>query len=97
MYSMKWFKRSLEKFIEAVLFMSSTVTTITVLFIIYFLFSEGLGIFNSSPAEHNYIMAVNPSNPVKELTSRQFKDIFNGDITTGIKWEAITTVLFFSL
>jgi phosphate transport system permease protein len=82
---MKWFKRLIEKLVEGILFMSSTVTTITVLFIIYFLFSEGLGIFNSSPVEHNYIMAVNPSNPVKELSSRQFKDIFNGDITNWNK------------
>ncbi len=82
---MKRIRRTVEKLIEAVLFMSSTVTTITVLFIIYFLFSEGLGIFTSSPAEKNYIMSVNSANPVKELSSRQFKDIFNGDITNWSK------------
>jgi len=82
---MKKIRRAVEKFIEAILFMSSTVTTITVLFIIYFLFSEGLGIFNSSPAEKKHILAVHSSNPVKELTSREVKDIFNGDITNWNK------------
>ena len=95
---MKRIRRAIEKFVEAVLFMSSTVTTITVLIIIYFLFSEGLGIFTSSPAEKNYIMAVNQSNPVKELSSRQFKDIFNGDITN---WKYVggndDSIILFSL
>jgi len=78
---MKRFKKQLEKFIEGVLFTSSTVTVITVLFIILFLFKEGLGIFNSSPIEQHYCIFVNGNNPVKEIKSRQIRDIFNGKTT----------------
>lgn len=74
-------KKIVEKFIEGILFSSSTVTTITVLFIIYFLFSSGIGLFYDKPVEKDYLLSLNASNPVKNLSSRQIKDIFNGDIT----------------
>jgi len=95
---MKLFKKIFEKITESVLFMSSTVTTIAVLFIIVFLFSEGLGIFKSSPVEGTYQMLVNSSNPVKELSAKQIKDIFNGDITN---WKQLggeeDTIIHFTL
>lgn len=75
------FKKSFEKIIEGVLFSSSTVTTVAVLFIIVFLFRSGIGLFNETPVESNYAIALNNSNPIKELNSKQIKDIFNGDIT----------------
>ncbi len=78
---MKRFKKQLEKFIEGVLFASSTVTVITVLFIILFLFKEGLGIFNSSPIEQHYCIFVNSINPVRNIRSSQVRDIFNGKTT----------------
>lgn len=74
-------KKTLEKVIEGVLFSSSTVTTIAVLFIVFFLFKSGMGIFNEKPIEGNYQLAVNANNPVRNLSSKQIKDIFNGDIT----------------
>jgi phosphate transport system permease protein len=77
----KRYRKQIEKFIEGVFFTSSTVTTITILFIIFFLFKEGLGIFNSKPIEPHYLIAVNKNNPVKKLTSKQLKDIFNWQIT----------------
>jgi phosphate transport system permease protein len=75
------FRQFSEKITEGILFSSSTVTTITVLFIIYFLFKSGIGLFNDKPVEQNYALAINNANPVKELSSRQIKDIFNGDVT----------------
>jgi phosphate transport system permease protein len=75
------FKKIIEKIAESVLFCSSTVTTITVLFIIFFLFKAGLSLFNDSPVEKGYAISVNANNPVKSLTSRQIKDIFDGNIT----------------
>jgi len=78
---MKLFRKAVEKTTESVLFLSSTVTTIAVLFIVYFLFSEGLGIFKSSPVEGTFIMVVNKVNPVVELSAKEIKDIFNGDKT----------------
>jgi len=70
-----------EKLAESVLFSSSTVTTVAVLFIIYFLFKSGIGLFNVSPLEDGYTLGIHRKNPVKELKSKQIKDIFNGDIT----------------
>jgi phosphate transport system permease protein len=70
-----------EKFFVAVLFSSSTVTSLTVILIIIFLFNEGLGLFNNKPVEKGYVFAVNAGNPVKELSAKQLKDIFNQDIT----------------
>jgi phosphate transport system permease protein len=75
------FRKYIEKFIEGVLFTSSTVTSLTVLFIILFLFKEGIGLFNSEPVEKGYMIAVNATNPVKKLTSKQLKTIFNQEVT----------------
>lgn len=78
-------KKFWEKLIEGVLFSSSTVTTVAVLFIIIFLFRSGIGLFNDKPVENNYAIALHKSNPISELTSKQIKDIFNGDITNWKK------------
>jgi phosphate transport system permease protein len=75
-----------EKIIEGVLFSSSTITSLTVILIIIFLFKEGLGLFNSKPVDKGYVFAVNDDNPVREITATQLKDIFNQDITN---WESI--------
>jgi phosphate transport system permease protein len=92
------FRKKIEKFIEGTLFLSSTVTTLTVAFIIIFLFKEGLGIFNSKPIEPQYVIAVNSDNPIKNLSSKQIKDIFNQQITN---WKELggknDSVLLFTL
>jgi phosphate transport system permease protein len=78
-------RKTIEKIIQGVLFSSSTVTTITVIFIIVFLFSEGIGLFNSKPIEKGYFLAVGNQNPVHNLTARQIDLIFNQDITNWNK------------
>lgn len=74
-------RKIVEKFTEGILFTSSTVTTIAVLFIVYFLFKSGIGLFSESPVEQGYSLAVNATNPVGALDAKQIKAIFNGDIT----------------
>ena len=74
-------RKTIEKIIRAVLFSSSTVTSITVIFIIIFLFAEGVGLFTSKPIEKGYFLAVNKNNPVHKLTAEQIDLIFNQDIT----------------
>jgi phosphate transport system permease protein len=92
----KYIKKVGEKIIESLLFLSGTITSITVLLIIVFLFREGTGLFGKSPIEENHVLAVNSANPVQKLTAAQVKDIFNQEITNwkqvGGKDEAI--VLF---
>ncbi|MCE5175094.1 MAG: phosphate ABC transporter permease subunit PstC [Bacteroidales bacterium] len=74
-------KKIIERFSEGILFTSSTVTTVAVLFIVIFLFKSGISLFKTSSIEEGYSLALNARNPVKKLTSGQVKDIFNGDIT----------------
>lgn len=78
-------RKKLEKIIEGVLFSSSTVTSITVIFIIIFLFKEGIGLFTTKPTEPGYFLAVNKNNPVTKLTTEQIDLIFNQDITNWKK------------
>jgi phosphate transport system permease protein len=78
---MSKYKRYWEKFVVGVLFSSSTVTSLTVILIIVFLFREGIGLFYSKPVDKGYVFALNINNPVKELSAKQLKDIFNQDIT----------------
>jgi phosphate transport system permease protein len=78
---LKKIRKYIERFIEGLLFTSSTVTSLTVLFIVFFLFKEGIGLFNSKPIEKNYIIAVNAANPIIKLSSKQLNQIFNQDIT----------------
>jgi phosphate transport system permease protein len=75
------FRKKIEKLVEGSLFLSSTITSVTVIFIVIFLFKEGLGIFNVSPAEPGHVLAVNQSNPIKSLSGKQIKAIFNRDVT----------------
>src|SRR3990172_9440704 len=76
-----FFRKFIEKFIEGILFLSSSVTTLTVLLIIVFLFREGIDVFKHSPVEEGFAMAINKNNSVKEITSPQIKNIFDGNIT----------------
>jgi len=75
------YRKIIEKSIEGVLFSSSTITSLTVILIIIFLFREGIGLFNESPLEHNFVIEVSETNPLKELSADQIKAIFNQDIT----------------
>jgi len=82
---MKKFRKIFEKFIEGVLLSSSTITSLTVILIIVFLFREGIGLFHSSPLEKNFVISVSKQNPVQELNANQVKAIFNQDITNWSK------------
>ena len=66
--------------------LSSTVTTLTVLLIIVFLFSEGLSVFKESPLEGDNIIVLNHHNTVSHITSSDIKDIFDQNITN---WKSL--------
>ena len=89
-------KRFLEKFVEGALLISGSVTSITILLIIIFLFKEASGLFNSPEIEHGYVLALNKSNPVNKLNPYQIKQIFDAEITNwdelGGKEEPIEVV-----
>ena len=89
-------KRFIEKFVEKILLLSGSITSITILLIILFLFKEASGLFNSPVIEEGYVLAMNKSNPVKKLNAYQIKQIFDAEITNwdevGGKEEPIVVV-----
>ena len=80
------FSRVFEKIIEGTLTLSSTVTSLTVLLIILFLFKEGFSLFKEKPIESDFILAINKSNPASNLKAEQIKDIFDKKINN---WKEI--------
>lgn len=74
-------KRFVEKISESILFLSSTVTTLSVLLIVIFLFKEGLGIFNQDPIEEGQMVVINKNNPIRKVVSADIKNIFDQNIT----------------
>lgn len=74
-------KRFFEKVIEGILTCSGFVTSITILLIVVFLFTEGFGLFGSKVIEEGYVLAVNKANRVDELTPEQIKNVFDEEIT----------------
>ncbi|WP_207435340.1 phosphate ABC transporter permease subunit PstC [Sabulibacter ruber] len=77
----RYFNNLGERVIEGLITLSGTVTSITVLLIVFFLFKEGLGVFSQTPVAEGSVIAVNKQNPVKELTASQVKEIFDQNIT----------------
>lgn len=80
-----FFKKLSEKLIHGTLFLSSTVTTLTIVLIVFFLFREGFSLFRHSPVEDGFVIAVNRENPVKNITSPQIKHIFDQEISNWNK------------
>ena len=77
---------------------SGSLTSITVLLIVIFLFKEGLGLFTTSPMENKNVIVVNKLNPVEHLTAGQIKKIFDQEITN---WKDLggknDTILLFTI
>ncbi|MBL0256134.1 MAG: phosphate ABC transporter permease subunit PstC [Bacteroidetes bacterium] len=83
---------------EGLLLISGSLTSITVLLIVIFLFKEGLGLFTTSPMENKNVIVVNKLNPVEHLTAGQIKKIFDQEITN---WKDLggknDTILLFTI
>jgi phosphate transport system permease protein len=75
-----------ERVIESTLMVSGTFTSVIVLLIILFLFSEGAGLFNQTPMEKGYVVAVNTANPVSTLSPAEFKNVYDAKIKT---WKSL--------
>lgn len=75
-------KYFIEALWEGLLKISGSVTSIIIILIVLFLFSEGMGIFKKKVVEDGYAIAVNKSNPVKDLSPEQIKNIFDVKIAS---------------
>lgn len=74
-------KKIFEKIVEGILACSGFVTSLTIVLIVVFLFSEALGLFSSKVIEEGYVLALNKENRVGELTPAQIKDVFDEELT----------------
>ncbi|MBW7868329.1 MAG: phosphate ABC transporter permease subunit PstC [Brumimicrobium sp.] len=80
------FRKLSNRFIKQLLTFSGAVTGIAILFISFFLFKEGAGLFKTSTIEKGYVLIVHSANPVGNLSSHQIKEIFDAEITN---WKAV--------
>ena len=74
-------KRFLERAVRWLLTASGFVTSIVILLIIGFLFTEGAGLFREPVVEEGYVLALNSENPVRELNAAEIKAVFDEDVT----------------
>lgn len=74
-------KKIFEKIVEGILACSGFVTSLTIVLIVVFLFSEALGLFSSKVIEEGYVLALNKENRVGELTPAQIKNVFDEELT----------------
>ena len=74
-------KRFLEKAVKWLLTASGFVTSLVILLIIGFLFTEGAGLFREPVIEEGYVLAINKDNPVRELDAAEIKAVFDEDVT----------------
>ncbi len=79
-------KYFIEALLEGLLKISGSVTSIIIILIVLFLFSEGMGIFKKKVVEDGYVIAVNKNNPVKDLSPEQIKNIFDVKI---VSWKEL--------
>lgn len=91
-------KRFIEKLIEGMLMISSSISALAVLLIVLFLFKEGFSLFSTSPLENHNVIVVSKGNPVEKLTAPQIKDIFDQKITN---WQTVggknDTIILFTI
>ena len=79
-------KKIADKTVRWVLTASGFVTSVVILLIIGFLFTEGAGLFGEKVIEEGYVLAVNKDNPVRVLDAAQIKAVFDEDVTN---WKEI--------
>ena len=84
--STKKVRKFFEKLVEGGLLISGSVSSLTILLIVVFLFKEAGGLFNTPSTEEGYVLAVHNTNDVAKLSPEQLMDIFDGNITN---WKEI--------
>ena len=88
---MKFKKRKyfIEALWEGILTISGGVTSLIILLIVLFLFTQGIGLFKKTVIEDGYELVVNSQNPVNKLSSFEIKEIFDYEIE---EWSALGIV-----
>ena len=79
-------KKIIDKIARYVFTLSGFTTSVVILLIIGFLFSEAVGLFKNPIVEDGYVLALNKENPVEKLSAQQIKDLFDEEISN---WKEI--------
>ena len=79
-------RKFFEKLIEKVFMVSGSITSVTILLTVFFLFKEASGLFNSPHIEEGYVLAIHPENPISHLKPEEIMDIYDEYITN---WEEV--------
>lgn len=74
-------KKTLNNILKGIFSASGFITSIVIILIVVFLFAEGAGLFGNKIIEKGYVLALNRSNDVKELSAAKILGIFDEDIT----------------
>lgn len=74
-------KKWIDIIVSRIFTISGFTTSVVILLIIGFLFSEAAGLFKNPVVDKGYVLALNRENPVTELSAQQIKDIFDEEIT----------------
>lgn len=74
-------KKWIDRIARQIFTLSGFVTSVVILLIIGFLFSEGAGLFRQPIVEEGYVLALNKSNDVERLSAEQIKQLFDEDVT----------------
>jgi phosphate transport system permease protein len=95
---MKTDKYFIETLWKGALIISGSATSLIILLIVLFLFSQGAGFFKKPVIEEGYELVVSSQNPVTQLTPLEVKDIFDYEIEVwsalGVKNEEDEILIF---
>ncbi|NMA74768.1 MAG: phosphate ABC transporter permease subunit PstC [Bacteroidales bacterium] len=80
----KGFRAWGEWLMEKLLTLSGGITGLIILLIVIFLFKEGIGLFQSSRLDDGYVLLMNTTNEVDQLSADDLKAIFDEDV---VDWE----------
>lgn len=79
-------RKCFEKAVKWLLTGSGFITSLVILLIIGFLFTEGAGLFREHVIEEGYVLALNKDNPVRRMTAEEIKAVFDEDI---VNWKEL--------
>lgn len=74
-------KKIIDRIARRIFTISGFTTSIAILLIIGFLFSEAVGLFSNPVVDKGYVLALNQDNPVKRLSAQEIKLLFDEEIT----------------
>lgn len=79
-------RRVFEIVIERILMASGAITSLVIVLMVLFLFSQGSGLFKKPVVEEGYTLVVNSQNAVSYISPTDIKDIYDGII---VNWDEV--------